>query len=184
MIPAFYVLFLGLVGCASGPGGDADTDSGGDSHAQVAPQPQDGHWALADAVWGLDTCGLGSVEQGAGLINAGYTSELVSETSFTLAVDELGADGSPQQEPYACTLSDDDFSCDLQENVQDLAPDLDAVLHFGTLSSGTIVSSTTATVAIVWTFACDGADCATVQGFMHVATLPCESTISYSATAD
>lgn len=127
--------------------------------------------------------GFESIERGADLINAGYTSELVSETSFTLAVDELGTEGSPQQEPYACTLSDDDFICDLH-------PDFDVVWHFGTLSSGTflssgtIVSSTTATVAVVWTFACDGADCAMIQAGLGVATLPCESTISYAATAD
>ena len=104
--------------------------------------------------------------------------------SFTLAVDELGTEGSPQQEPYACALSDDDFSCDLQEKVQDLAPDFDAVWLFGTLSSGTILSSNSATVAVVWTFACEGADCAMVQEGLGITTLPCESTIVYAATAD
>ena len=94
-----------------------------------------------------------------------------------MAVDELGTEGSPQQEPYACTLSDDDFICDLR-------PDFDAVWHFGTLSSGTILSSNSATVAVVWTFACDGADCAMIQAGLGVATLPCESTIAYAATAD
>ncbi len=184
MKPDFHVLFFVLIGCASGPGFRGDTDSGGDSHAPVATQPQDGHWALANPVWVFDTCGFESIERGADLINAGYTSEIVSETSFTLAVDELGTEGSPQQEPYACTLFDDDFSCDLQEKVQDLAPDFDAMWHFGTLSSGTILSSNSATVAVVWTFACDGADCSMVQAGLGVATLPCESTIAYAATAD
>jgi len=184
MNPTFYLVFLGLIGCASGPGGDADTDSGADSDAALPLQPQDGHWALANPAWVFDTCGFESNERGSDLFNAGYTSEIVSETSFTLAVDERGAEGSPQQEPYACTLSDDDFSCDLQEKETDLAPDADAVLQFGTLPSGTILSSTTATVAVDWTVACEGADCAMVQAGLGVPTLPCESTVSYAATAD
>lgn len=132
--------------------------------------PTEGEWTIdsSDAV--NDPCGLA----GPDLSQEGWVFEIaeVTATSFLLDFDvDLMT---------PCSLTGQDYSCDPMVTRQQVHQSIDADFVVSYTPSGTFSDSDNYDGTQIVEIACEGTECAAVDGFLGV-TLPC--TIDYEVTA-
>jgi len=178
---AFSFAFLsciGLVGC----GGDSQGDTSGEGEGEGEGEsdlvlPQAGDWAVVTTGYTNDDCNA----EGFLIPHDTVTFSNVESSSFSITYyleNERIGDGSS-----TCShLSDDVFEC--EEVHHSTAFSASATVSMVAVGTVTMTSETSAAGVVDLVLECTGGGCSQVAGMTNTGSLPCDTTLNWTAMAE
>lgn len=172
-----------LLSMASMCGKDGD-DSATDDSSTPTISPEQGHWTATEATLVSDGCGIYEPPDSGdtGTDTSGFTLVMVTETSFTVTMDE---DEDGETRMTTCALTGSDFTCEgfLLLETDYAGQGYEAVVSLTQAITGTFVDEMNLDATSVLEATCAGAECAEVSAASGI-PFPCEVTLTNTASHD